>query len=61
MFGLFIPVFKLPEELVVVSSIEAPLALLQKPVKMLRFNTIEPPQMPLGLVPEILNPVDVIG
>lgn len=44
-----------------VASIEAPLALLQKPVKVLRLDAIKPPQVTFGLVPEILNPIDVIG
>jgi hypothetical protein len=35
------PVFKLVEELFVVSSIETPFTLLEKPVKVFRFNTVE--------------------
>ena len=44
----------------VVASIEAPLALFQKPVKILLLNAIEFAQMPLGLVPEVLDAIDVI-
>ena len=43
-----------------IASVEAPLTLLQKPVKVFRFDAIESPQMTLRLVPEIFNPVGVI-
>lgn len=42
------------------ASIEAPLTLLQKPVEILRFDTVVLAHVPLGLVPEVLDPVDVI-
>ena len=43
-----------------VSSIEAPLTFLQKPVKILLLDTIKFPQMSLRLIPEILDSVDMI-
>lgn len=42
------------------AAIEAPFALLQKPVEVIRRDAIEPTQMPLCLVPEVLNPIDVM-
>ena len=42
------------------TSVEAPLTLLQKPVEVLRFDAIVFAHMPLGLVPEILDPIDVV-
>ena len=44
----------------VVLSIEAPLALLQEPVKVVGFDAIESTQMAFGLVPEVLDSVDVV-
>ncbi len=44
-----------------IAAIEAPLTLLQKPVEMVRCDAIESTQMPLRLVPEILNPIDVMA
>ena len=41
-------------------AIEAPLTLLQKPVKILGFDTIKFAQASLRLVPEILDAVDVV-
>jgi len=43
-----------------ISSIEAPFTLLQKPMEMLFLDAIETPQMTLGLVPEIFDSIDVI-
>ena len=43
-----------------VSSIEAPLALLQKPVETGWLDAIEFAQVTLGLVPEVLDSVDVV-
>lgn len=43
-----------------VASIEAPFALLQEPVKVLFPDPVKSTQMPLGLVPEVLDTVDVI-
>ena len=43
-----------------VTSIEAPFALLQKPVEVLLLDAVKTPQVTLGLVPEVLDPVDVI-
>jgi len=43
----------------VASSIEAPFTLLQIPVKALWFDPVKAPQMALGLVPKILDSVDV--
>jgi hypothetical protein len=45
----------------VASSIEAPFTLLQIPVKTLRFDPIKTPQMALGLVPKILDSLDVVS
>ncbi len=43
------------------ASIEAPLTLLQVPVKTIGFDPIETPQMALGLVLRILDSVDLIS
>ena len=43
-----------------VATIEAPFALLQKPVEVIGFDAIELAQMTLGLVPEVLDTVNVI-
>lgn len=64
MVCVFIPGPKLSQQDLVVGSIEAPFALLQKPVNILGFDPVELPQVPLRLVPEVLNAVDrfvVIG
>ena len=42
-------------------SIEAPLTLLQEPVKVVRFDAVVASQRTLGLVPEVLDSVDVIS
>ena len=41
-------------------SIEAPFALLEIPVKMLSGNAVKAAHVALGLVPEVLDSVDVI-
>ena len=43
-----------------VSSIEAPFALLQKPVKVLWLDAIKATQMTLRLVPKVFDAVDVV-
>ncbi len=43
-----------------VASVEAPFALLEKPIKALLFDAVEPAHVALGLVPEILDSIDVI-
>lgn len=43
-----------------VASIEAPFALLEKPIKVLLFDDVETAHVTLGLVPEILDSIDVI-
>ena len=43
-----------------VASVEAPFALLQKPVKVIFLYAIKATQMALRLVPEILDSIDVI-
>ena len=53
--------FKLFVEVLMVASIEAPFALLEKPMEIARFDAIESSQMSFGLVPEIFDPVDVIS
>ncbi len=60
MRGCFVPVFELLEQLLVAAAIEAPLALLLKPVEAIRREALEPTRIPLGFVPEGLNAVDVI-
>lgn len=44
-----------------IASIETPLALLEKPMEIVRFDAIESSQMSLGLVPKVFAPVDVIS
>lgn len=41
--------------------IKAPFALLDEQVEVLLWNAVVAAQMPLGLVPEVLDPVDVVG
>jgi hypothetical protein len=55
------PVFKLLIEVLMVASIEAPFTLLEKPMKIVRFDAIESSQMSFGLVPKVFDPVDVIS
>ena len=43
-----------------IASIEAPFALLQEPVEIVRLDAVILAHMTLGLVPEILNSVDVV-
>lgn len=43
-----------------ISSIEAPLALLQKPVEAGWLNAVKLAHVTLGLVPEVLDSVDVV-
>ena len=43
-----------------IASIEAPFTLLQKPVTISTFYPVKPAHMALGLVPKILDPIDVI-
>ena len=43
-----------------IASVEAPFAFLQKPVKILLFDAVKFAQMPLCLVPEIFNSVEVV-
>jgi len=45
----------------VTPSIEAPFTLLQIPVKAFWFYPVKASQMALGLVPKILDSVDVIS
>jgi len=44
-----------------VASIEAPFALLEKPMEIVRFDSIESSQMSFGLVPKVFDPADVIS
>jgi hypothetical protein len=44
-----------------VTSIEAPFTLLQKPVKVLCFDPVKPSQMTLRLVPEVFNSIDMVS
>lgn len=41
--------------------IEAPFTLFDEQVKVLLGNAVIAPQVPLGLVPEVLNPINVIN
>ena len=43
-----------------VASIEAPLTFLEKPIEIVRFDTVKFAHVTLGLIPEILDAVDVI-
>ena len=43
-----------------ISSIESPFTLFQKPVTVSTFYPVKSAHITLGLVPEILNPIDVI-
>jgi hypothetical protein len=57
---LFVPIFHLFEKLSVVASIEAAFALLGKTIKVFLFDAVEPAHVALGLVPEILDSIDII-
>jgi hypothetical protein len=61
MMCVFNPVFKLPEQLLMVASIEAPFALLEEPIEAFLFDAIESSQMTLGLIPKVFNAVNVIS
>jgi hypothetical protein len=52
-------VFKLFVEVLMVASIEVPLTLLGKPMKIVRLDAIESSQMSFGLVPKVFDPVGV--
>ena len=43
----------------VVAAVEPPFALLQEQIEALLGDAVEAAQMPLRLVPEILDPIDV--
>jgi hypothetical protein len=43
-----------------ISSIEAPFTLLQQPVTMSTCYPVKSAHVALGLVPEVLNPIDMI-
>ena len=43
-----------------ITSIESPFTLLQKPVTISTFYPVKPAHVTLGLVPEVLDPIDVI-
>ena len=52
--------FKLLEDMLMSISIEAPRALFQEPAEIVWLNAVEALQVALGLVPEVLDPVDVV-
>ncbi len=52
--------FQLVSQLIGVAPIESPFTRLQKPVKVVLFDTIKFAHRPLGLVPKVLNTIDVI-
>ena len=41
--------------------IEAPFIFLQKPIKIVLLNAVEHPHMSFGLVPEIIDPADMVA
>ena len=43
------------------ASVEAPFTFLQEPVEIVRFDAVVPAHVPLRLVPEVLDPVDVVS
>ena len=43
-----------------VTSIEPPLTFLEEQKKAILWDTVEPSHVPFGLVPEVLDPIDVI-
>ena len=43
------------------AAVETPLALFQEPIKPVFLNTIEAAERPLGLVPTVLDTVDVVS
>tara|TARA_B110000438_G_scaffold167369_1_gene160063 strand:+ start:98 stop:253 length:156 start_codon:yes stop_codon:yes gene_type:complete len=45
----------------VITSIEAPFTFLQKPIKAFLFYTVKFVHMPLSLVPEIIDTINVIS
>lgn len=55
------PCFQLVEQFSVVTSVEPPFALLQKQVEALFRDAVEASQMPLRLVPEVLDPIDLVA
>ena len=54
------PVFELLEQLLMIAAIGAPFTFLPKPIEILWRESIEPTQLPLGLVPEVLNAIDMM-
>lgn len=42
------------------TAVEAPLTFFQKPIKTAFGDAIEPPQMARGLIPKVLDAVDVM-
>ena len=60
MFGIFIPQFQLIKQVLVVTSVETPFTLFEEPVKIVLFDAVELAQMSLGLIPKILDAVDMI-
>ena len=57
---LFIPRPKLPQQGLVIVTIEAPLALLQTPISVFGLDPVELAQVPLRLVPEGLNAIAML-
>ncbi len=43
-----------------VASVEAPFTLLQEPVEIVRLDAVVLAHVALGLVPKVLDPVDMI-
>ena len=43
-----------------VSSIETPFTFLQKPVEIIRLDTVVLAHVSLGLIPKVLDPIDVV-
>jgi len=56
---MFIPIFQLLKELIMVPTVEAPFTFLQEAVEVLILDSIEASKGALVFVPEILNAVIV--
>jgi len=55
------PVFKLFVKDLMVASIDVPFALIEKPMKIVRFDAIASSTISFGLVPKVFDAVDVIS
>ena len=53
--------FKLPKEGLMTASVETPFALLEEPVEILGLDPVDSAEVSLGLIPEILDAVDMVS